>query len=1176
MKLLKLLLKAYGPFTAKTLDFSTGPVDLHLIYGPNEAGKSSALRAMIDLRFGIPLRSPDDFVHAAGDLRIGGIFLTQAGERVGFVRRKGKGATLSRLNVETEQPDAALPMAGTYELELTGGMARGEFEAMFGLNHARLREGGRVLLLGEGDVGAALFEASAGTGGIATLLDSLEVDAKKLYSSHGRAQNAVINEARRRLDEQRQIWRDAQTRPAEWQALNRAHEAAVSALAEVTRTLETLRRQEHELTELRTVEPLLREHAAVSALLASLTGVPDLSEQAREERLAAVQALDHAQRSLREAEAEEERCALALKALVVEPLLIEHAGAIERLATSVAAAAGHRTEVQQSTAVITALETDLALSAARLAPGHALRQLLEAVPAAADRLVLDDHLAQVSRLSDRLEDYRQHAGRLDEAMQADRVVSAPMDDPAARLRLTSALRQAQSLGDVVRRYGELERQLRELEPALEQALSDVGLPSDRALRSTQPLLDAQIAQTRKDLADLDEQMRTLLEERQRLERDLEGQRVRLRQLAAEGEVVTAETLRQARVRRDETWAGIRRAYIDLVQDRDQLALGFDTTRIVPETFEAAVGEADRQADLLRADAKRAAGLEECSGRIELMERRRADIDYQIATVTRGREDILIAWAGRLQDAGLPNLAPEPLREWQGRRLDALRLAERVGSLRADRERLREETNDAVSILKSARAELRHPVGDLTVNPVQALPTLIEDALRWERQAVEADAARSARHQAAEARRVEREQVNRSIAETEIRLEHHRAALREWHERLFLSSETVPDAVKVRLDELDSLARQAAALSEARQRQAQAQTILDDLVAQSRQVAALLGEPAPAAVDDFTDRLRGRLIAARAAEQERGTLIRDQRKAVDQRRRAALEQAAQQATLSRLCAAAGVAGVESLPQCEEAAFRKREAGRALAQVKQQLAAASSRSEQELRHCLAGRDAVTIESEREQCRAAIKTSEEVQSTARRTEEQSRRALEAIDASDRAALAREAMEASAARYRSALRPWARLKLARALLQAALRRFRERAQAPMMANASAYFSLITGGDYERVITDESGAKPLLCAVRRGGSRVTIDEMSEGTADQLYLALRLAALDLRRAAHPPMPLVLDDALMTSDDRRAGQILRALRRFAQTGQVLVFTHHRHLLDVAREAIGEEAFVGHTV
>ncbi len=132
------------------------------------------------------------------------------------------------------------------------------------------------------------------------------------------------------------------------------------------------------------------------------------------------------------------------------------------------------------------------------------------------------------------------------------------------------------------------------------------------------------------------------------------------------------------------------------------------------------------------------------------------------------------------------------------------------------------------------------------------------------------------------------------------------------------------------------------------------------------------------------------------------------------------------------------------------------------------------------------------------------------------------------------------------------------------------------MMTHASTYFSLMTGGDYERVITDESGATPLLCAVRAGGARVTIDEMSEGTADQLYLALRLAALDLRRAAHPPMPLVLDDALMTSDDRRAGHILRALARFAEHGQVLVFTHHRHLFDVAREAIGEQAFVGHTV
>ena len=152
-----------------------------------------------------------------------------------MVRRKGRGTTLARLDVETEQADTTLTVESRREQELTGGLERAEFEAMFGLNHARLREGGKVLLSGEGNLGSALFEASAGTGGLRTLAAALEADAKKLYSPHGRAQNAVINEARRHLDEQRQAWRQAQTKPADWQTLNRAHEVAAAALDEVTK-----------------------------------------------------------------------------------------------------------------------------------------------------------------------------------------------------------------------------------------------------------------------------------------------------------------------------------------------------------------------------------------------------------------------------------------------------------------------------------------------------------------------------------------------------------------------------------------------------------------------------------------------------------------------------------------------------------------------------------------------------------------------------------------------------------------------------------------------------------------------------------------------------------------------------------------------------------------------------
>jgi exonuclease SbcC len=87
---------------------------------------------------------------------------------------------------------------------------------------------------------------------------------------------------------------------------------------------------------------------------------------------------------------------------------------------------------------------------------------------------------------------------------------------------------------------------------------------------------------------------------------------------------------------------------------------------------------------------------------------------------------------------------------------------------------------------------------------------------------------------------------------------------------------------------------------------------------------------------------------------------------------------------------------------------------------------------------------------------------------------------------------------------------------------------------------------------------------------------MSEGTADQLYLALRMAALELRRASHPQMPLVLDDVLITSDDGRAANILRALQRFSEGGQVMLFTHHRHLLEVASSALEGKAYATHSL
>ena len=77
---------------------------------------------------------------------------------------------------------------------------------------------------------------------------------------------------------------------------------------------------------------------------------------------------------------------------------------------------------------------------------------------------------------------------------------------------------------------------------------------------------------------------------------------------------------------------------------------------------------------------------------------------------------------------------------------------------------------------------------------------------------------------------------------------------------------------------------------------------------------------------------------------------------------------------------------------------------------------------------------------------------------------------------------------------------------------------------------------------------------------------MSAGTADQLYLALRVASVEdyLDRAS--ALPFVADDLFINFDDERSAAGLKILAALALRTQVLFFTHHRHLLDVAASAL----------
>jgi uncharacterized protein YhaN len=151
-----------------------------------------------------------------------------------------------------------------------------------------------------------------------------------------------------------------------------------------------------------------------------------------------------------------------------------------------------------------------------------------------------------------------------------------------------------------------------------------------------------------------------------------------------------------------------------------------------------------------------------------------------------------------------------------------------------------------------------------------------------------------------------------------------------------------------------------------------------------------------------------------------------------------------------------------------------------------------------------------------------------------------------------------------------YVRMRLSASVLKREIEQYRERHRTPLLQVAAELFAQITLGMYIRLDVD-SGERdePVLVCVRHDQARLTVPALSTGTRDQLYLALRLASIQHLSTQRELMPLVLDDILVHFDDDRARAALIALADFSAVTQVLFFTHHERLCELARVALPPE-------
>jgi uncharacterized protein YhaN len=156
--------------------------------------------------------------------------------------------------------------------------------------------------------------------------------------------------------------------------------------------------------------------------------------------------------------------------------------------------------------------------------------------------------------------------------------------------------------------------------------------------------------------------------------------------------------------------------------------------------------------------------------------------------------------------------------------------------------------------------------------------------------------------------------------------------------------------------------------------------------------------------------------------------------------------------------------------------------------------------------------------------------------------------------------------ARIDEAAEQWAVITLCRALLDETRKLYETERQPEVLRQASAFFSVMTEGRYVRVIAPLDGGD--IQVERADGVRLAPQLLSRGTAEQLYLSMRLALVREYANHVDPLPVVFDDIFVNFDPERSRTSFKALRSLCSTHQVLLFTCHPHLVKQVEETIPE--------
>lgn len=1148
MRLLRLELRRYGHLADTALDFNEA-APLQVVYGANEAGKSTALAAVSDALFGFKGEAYA-FRYLGPQLRLAMSLLASDGTQASFVRRKGLKNTL------LDDDDAPLPEEALRRF--LGGATRDLFEKGFGLDGDRLRKGGLALLQSGGDVGESLI-AGTGIGTLRTALQRLDDEAKTLSNTRGKP----------RLQEAAKVWQAAQAEigrravlPAAWKELETLRANAEQQLAAIRDETGKLATEQSRLERARRVLPLLRDLGEARAALVDLGEIPALPPDAAARRQAAIATASEAARDA----ARESGSVATLQAerdfLQRDPAVLIEQDTIDSLAANRGVMEQAFADLPTVRGRALAFASDTAQALRHIGFTQSPEQARDAIPSAAAqeraRGLIAQRITRTNRQTDAEAALGQAVLRRDAAKS--RLDATPAPTSAGGLR--RALEAVRAEGRIDADLARAERACGEADIATARALHALplwtGTLADLVSCPVPLLADTEAVAGRMEAAS--REIARLHAEAARVEDEIGKLAAEAGDLAR-GEVVpTPDAIGAARQLRDQAWHLIRREHAGgagaAPSERQNLAAG-----ALPDVFEALRDIADRLADRASGEAKRVASFLAVSRRQRELEETGRALQVRLGGALRVGAAEDEAWVVLWASGGMMPSHPAAMAEWRQKRGAVLVLAEKTEAIKT----LHAELQD-----RSTRAMARL---DTTLGPARPAQTVADRLLAAEEICITVEASIAAYERLVRTATEEGERLP-ALADTVTQAKKFVAQWQaDWAGAvpgLGLGVDASVEMAEAALAAWAEIAARARAWREDERRIVDMQARIDADTetlheALSRMGAGIADEAAPIT----TLRLSRRLAAARAAET--AWIALDRRIRAHEVALATAHQAGRYAAddLAALCDMAGALDDAGLEQAIARAGRGDGLAKTLHILAESLRSQSDgHTEDALRREVEGIDVDAAKARLDDIAAllgSLGVRREEHSAFRNQAETGLARMR--DGQDAASKAQEAEDALA-EARSAAERYARVHVARVLLRAGIERFRRDNQGPLLRAAGGHFALLTGGRYAGLGVDEDDrGHTELRALRDDGTECPVHGLSEGTRDQLFLALRVAAVQAQAGAGDTLPFIADDLLVHFDDVRAAAALRLLVQLGQTTQVILFTHHDHIAALAQRQAG---------